>query len=251
VRDRNSVHLVIIDNGSSPKYEIEELKKHYNNISLVRYDWNLGYFYPLLQINERYPQSEYIGLCHNDIFIYEEGWEKKVEDCFKEDKKLYLIGFAGTTAIDKKGGYASSMKTNFLGLKGQSQYFLGKPLRGFTPALAVDSLFMLFRREAIDMLKINNKIALYHWYDRIWSMRLIEKGYHVGIFGASIDHKSGVTAFGDKYKTDAIKWCKDHNLNYRPDPDEVIYKYLQDKYIEEFKHIIPAKIDKDFKVEKT
>lgn len=251
VNNKNLVHVVIVDNDSSLKYEIEELKKHYDNVSLIRNNKNLGYFYPLLQIQDRHPLVKHIGLCHNDIFIYEKNWEKKLIDCFKKDEKLFLIGLAGTTAIDKSGGYASSMKTNFLGLKGQSQYFLGEPLRGFSPVLAVDSLFMLFRKEAIELLDIDESISLYHWYDRIWSMRLIEKGCHVGVYGASIDHKSGVTAFGAKYKENAIKWCEDNNLNYRPDADETIYKYLQKKYVEEFKHIIPAKIDKNWKIKKT
>lgn len=211
----NEVNVVVIDNGSrTQKYSPFDFphKNYPFNIKLKQNKQNLGYYLPLRQLYEEYPDAEFIGLMHNDVFIYEPGWEERIVNEFRKDQHLGLIGLVGSNEVDSNGGRGGGTMCNFNGTRGQSQS-AGLKITELHPAMILDSLFMMFRREVIPQLLIDEKIAPCHFYDKIWSMRTIENNWRVGCLGLEIDHMGGMTAIGDtQYWDDAVSWCKANNI---------------------------------------
>ena len=117
---------------------------------------------------------------HNDLILYEKGWDKRAEAAFEINVKLGLIGLCGSREVDERGGRGAYTVCNFMGreirvgdkvYKGQDAS-AGTHIDGFEPAIVLDSLFMLFRRDVIPHLVAANEkwenITLAHFYDRIW-----------------------------------------------------------------------------------
>jgi len=219
-----------------------------------RREKNLGFYKPLQEIS-RFSTSLFIGLLHNDLFIYEEGWDKRVEAAFEADPKLMLIGFCGSDQVDERGGRGTGTMSNFAGIRGQLQIHTGRQITDLRPALILDSLAMIFRREAIPLLGIDDNIVPCHFYDKIWCLKLIDQGFHVGVMGVLCDHIGGQTSVGvARYNKDAEEWCDAHRLPFNQsnpaDAAHQIYLEAERRMFAEFgpKGLIPSRVDQDYTV---
>lgn len=240
--------FVIVDNNSEKKYNEKDYKANFA-VKIIRNKENLGYYYPLKQLEELYPEAGYLGLVHNDVVFYEEGWDDRVEKEFNFDQRLGCIGFCGSWAIDRQGGRSYGTVCNFKGDRGQPQGLSGHRINDRKPSISLDSLFMLFRKETIATLGIDENIALCHFYDRIWTLREWKNGWHVIVLGILIDHMGGMTSCAPRYQEDAKKWCKKHGLPLIDgNGDLTIYKEAERRYKAEFAEYIPAIVDDNYNV---
>lgn len=247
------VKVVVIDNGSRETYDLSEfpVAEYPFQFTLLKNKENLGYYYPLLQLYEQYPDAEFLGLMHNDVFMYEPGWEARIVAEFRKDQHLGLIGLCGSNEVDTNGGRGGGTMCNFNGTRGQSQA-AGLKITDLRPAVCLDSLFMLFRREVIPQLQIDDHIAPCHFYDKLWALRTVENHWRVGVLGLEIDHMGGMTAIGDtQYWEDAVTWCKKEGIelvkNGAGDPDGGLTVYLEaeKRFLSEYrdqKKRIPCRI---------
>ena len=96
--------VLIIDNASKKSYSIYEKYDYNFEVRTVGLATNQGYYQPLKLLADEYPDEELIGLIHNDMVIYERGWNERMEQCFKDDDKLALVGLCGSSEIDERGG---------------------------------------------------------------------------------------------------------------------------------------------------
>ena len=121
---------VTIDNGSTPAYQ--------GNL-VIRNEVNRGYYYPLKQLYDTFPEADLIALVHNDVLFYERGWDMRLRASFIKDPKLGLVGFAGSAQIDAAGGRGTGTMMNFRGAQGQQpgQVFASPDLS--QPALSIRS----------------------------------------------------------------------------------------------------------------
>lgn len=245
---------VVIDNGSVQPYECCH-EMNGKKIDVIRNEKNLGFYYPLKQLYEAYPDEEYIGIMHNDLMLYELGWDRRMMQAFHDDPQLGLIGLCGSREVDERGGRGGYTVCNFMGLevpvkdqiwKGQDPS-AGARVEGLSPALVLDSLFMLFRRDVIPHLEKTwedwDQITLAHFYDRIMPLRTIEAGYRVGVMGSDCDHIGGLTTTGnERYRDDCIEWLEERGIPY-DNPETEMYLVAERRYLSEYrdeKKFLPA-----------
>lgn len=253
--------LVIVDNRSDRPYLRKDFpKKLPFDIEFKYYPENKGFYYPLIDLYNQYP-DELIGLIHNDLLLYEQGWNKRMAQCFTDDPKLGLIGLCGSNEIDQLGGRGAGTMVFFRGAevkvgdrtyKGQDQA-AGMRITHLAPSACLDSLFMMFRRDVIPHL-MNERdpwadVTLAHFYDRIWPIRTIEAGYRVATLGVECDHIGGITTTGNmRYREDCIKWLDKRGLPYE-DPETEMYLIAERRYLGEYreeKRFLPCIVGADY-----
>lgn len=243
-----NVRIALIDNASDTP--IPPLSSLPVPVDIIRNEKNRGCFYPLKQLYDAYPQADYIGIMHNDVFMYQVNWDKKIEEAFVNNESVGMLGAAGSDQADVAGGRGTGTMHNFLGKLGQPQG-TSRKVQGLHPAVLLDSLFMMFRRNVIPRLKISDDILLYHFYDKIWSMRVIEAGYNVAVLGLALDHIGGMTATADeKYKEDAKLFCLEHRIPLiEDDAEKTLYYEGERRLLSEYrdkKSYIPCRIDDEW-----
>lgn len=245
---------VIIDNGSEKPYPEHKIVNGWQ-VQTIRNKENVGYYTPLKQLYDQYPDEQYIGLMHNDLMLYEPGWDRRMIDAFEADPQLGLIGLCGSREVDERGGRGGYTVCNFMGREvkvGKKIWYgqdpsAGRRIDGIEPAIVLDSLFMLFRREVIPHLvhgsELWKDLTLAHFYDRIWPIRTIEAGYHVITMGSDCDHIGGLTTTGnERYRDDCIKWLDERGIPYE-NPETEMYLVAERRYLSEYrdqKRFLPA-----------
>jgi hypothetical protein len=257
-RHFKNTKVVIIDNGSDKPYESDDPDVH-----VIRNEENIGFYQPLKQLYDTYPDEEIIGIMHTDLMLYEPGFDLRMLTEFGHDPQLGLIGLCGSREVDERGGRGAYTVCNFMGRevqvgeqvwKGQDPS-AGRRIEGIEPAIVLDSLFMLFRREVIPHLVRDDEkwedITLAHFYDRIWPIRTIEAGYHVVTMGSDNDHIGGMTTTGnERYRNDCIKFLEDRGIPY-DNPETEMYLLAERRYLGEYrdqKRWLPAIIREGYDV---
>lgn len=258
VSDPANFHLVIVDNKSDTPYNLQDyvklLKKNPFKMSLITEKENVGYYYPLKQMTEQYvtnEQTDLVGLVHNDVIFYEKGWDKRMQESFDQNNSVGLIGLCGSYEVDSNGGRGGGTMCFFNGTKGHPQS-AGERIYELRPGVILDSLFMMFRATVVPHLGIDEEITMCHFYDRIWSLKTIAKGWAVGVLGVEIDHMGGITSVGEpRYREDGIEWCKKHNVPLIDgQSDLTIYKLGEQRMFDEFRDgepkLIPMQVSKNW-----
>lgn len=245
--------VVIYDNNSEKPYNYKEFIDCSFPIEIIHSPTNDGYYIPLKKIYDKYP-DELIGLIHNDMIMYERSWNERMAHSFANDPKLGLVGLCGSNEVDDRGGRGGGTVCYFRGgdvvvgertITGQTQA-AGRRTNDLVPSACLDSLFMMFRRGAVDKLEDDwDNLPMAHFYDRIWPLRLVRDGWHVATLGVECDHLGGMTSTGNvRFRNDCIKWLEDRNIPY-DNPETSLYLEAERRYFREFKDtgFIPCRID--------
>ena len=260
---RDDTRIVVYDNGSEEPYTLKELKRVALGlrIDLMRDKKNIGYYLPLQRVTKQYKSrpDSLLGLMHNDVMVYEEGFDQRLVDAFINDNKLDLVGFFGSNEIDNFGGRGAGSMGWFRGgitrvgnsnYEGQDQS-AGARIADLRAAGCLDSLFMMFRRTAIDYLDIDEDITLAHFYDRIWPVKVLENNRRVAVLGVEIDHIGGLTTTGsNRYREDCIAWLEERDIPYE-NPETEMYLVAERRYLSEYrdqKRFIPLIVNGDYSV---
>jgi len=220
--------MILIDNASSPAFLVKERSQ------LIHNKKNLGSFYPLKQLYDKYPDADIIGIMHNDCAIYEKGWDERLSKMFELDKKLGAVGLFGWQKVDKFGIDHNPIGNSFEESKPVIKY---KRVTQLTPALTLDSMCMFFRRSVIPLLDIQKDMMIRHGYDKIWPMRLREHGYKTAVSGFSFQHK-GQSMFEDPDYMKTMKKSYDArwNLDFPVESIEGMMLFeARVRFVEEFK----------------
>jgi hypothetical protein len=248
--DPTSFLLVIIDNGSDPVYRREDFPVHFP-LEIWRYETNQGYYLPLRDLI-KYPNATdpaIYALAHNDCFMYEHGWDRRLREAYVNDPLLGIVGFCGSDEVDRLGGRGGGTMCLFRGEKGQNQS-AGKRVTGIHPAVVLDSLFMAFRREVAEILVAQEDPTPAHFYDKIWPMRSIEAGWRVAVMGSEVDHLGGTTLVAEPaYTRDMERWCRESGIDPGENPGMAVYLEAERRWLTEYresKRIIPGRVGTDY-----
>jgi hypothetical protein len=206
-----SIEIVIIDNASDTPYDT-----HGPQIKLTRLEQNMGYYFPLKLIAEMSTNADIVCLMHNDLAIYEQGWDRRLMDAFLADSKLGMVGVCGSDEIDDRGGRGGGTMCNFRGFNGQLQEHTGRRETGLHPALIFDSMFMAMRQPVVDCLGIDNHIVPCHFMDKLFPIKAIKAGWKCAVLGLEVDHQGGRTSVGSRFESDCALWCDKERLVYEP-----------------------------------
>ena len=201
--------LVLVDNASPHPYRRDDFDVPFR-MRILRNERNEGNFYPLRQVDDLEPGHEIVVLSHNDVVYYEDGWNARVEEEFRKDPLLGLLGFAGSPEIDARGERAvGTTWSNLRGVVGEPAEKGGKRDTGLHPVVAIDGLFMAFRRGALNAITLDPSLPPAHYYDYIWGAEIIEAGWHLATLGVGIDHTgwSTATALAEDLDGEWGRWC--------------------------------------------
>jgi hypothetical protein len=248
--DPHELHVVIIDNGSVAPYSEKYWKgmRLWNfELSVQRSEINRGYYRPITDLADMATSADIVGLCHNDLIIYEDGWDRRLREAFVSHGNLGIIGFCGSNEVDSRGGRGGGTMMNFRGEKGAKSEHTGRKINDLQPAAILDSLFMAIRQPVVSCLGVDDNIALNHFGDRVWPLRAIENGRTVGVLGIEIDHMGGQSLNIPKIEEDSRLWLEEHNI---PIPDgiqagTVVYQESERRYLTEYrdlKRMIPGRV---------
>lgn len=254
--------LVIIDNASEVPYDHRDYTGFGFQVDVIRNEENVGYYTPLIDLFRKYP-DEQIGLIHNDMVLYESGWDSRMAAAFANDPRLGLVGLCGSNEIDERGGRGGGTMCFFRGadvqvgdrtIKAQSQD-AGRRIVGINASCTLDSLFMMFNRQVIEQLHPEgydwHDITLAHFYDRIWPLRVIEAGYRVATMGVECDHLGGMTTTAnERYRADCIRWLEERSYIY-DNPETEMYLIAERRYLSEYreqKKFIPCIVGPGYEI---
>jgi len=218
---------MIIDNGSTDP--VEEFMRKYlkpKRLNYIRNQENLGLVKTYQQIYENC-QTDILAILHNDVFVYEKNWDKRVISKFEEIPDLGGIGFFGAQGCGPIGervqkvqhsgqmsGLSNMLEAEVHGLRMTEEY---------KPAAIFDGFAMIFRME---MLKkaggIDQRYHYHHIYDRDIPLTSLSLGYKNIILNVPCHHWSGMTANRPEYQNwiaqklarpvgKADKWTHDTN----------------------------------------
>lgn len=242
-----NIHVYIIDNNSARPYRRSDIPKVPFPVTILRNDFNVGYYYPIVQLSEKATAADQIGLMHNDVFVYGEAWDYRLTETFVFHSQIGLVGFCGSDEVDERGGRGGGTMCNFRGERGPSAEATGKRVGGLHPAILLDSLFMVMRAVCVPLLEVDERIVPCHFYDKIWPMRLYVKGWHTAVAGVEIDHMGGQTAVGmlQRFSQDCREWCGRVGMDAGEDPALTVYLEAERRFLSEFREqrgLIPGRL---------
>ncbi len=252
--------IIILDNASDPVFDYNILNlKDTRNIKIIRLEKNIG-VYPTLWEALKYTDADIIAYFHSDLMLCEKSWDDRVKKEFEDRTNLGLLGFIGSDEIDSQGGRGLGTSSNFQGNQhinsdvqgnkkswtGSKAEVHGKRLEGFMKVAVVDGCAMIFRRTVLESIKQRVNFPPHHFYDKLLSCEVQEKGFDVGVLGIGCDHISGQTVNQeDAYQKMAEIWCNEHGINRTHNWDDAVYHEAQAQWLSEYretKHFIPRKV---------
>lgn len=250
--DKNDI--VMVDNGSLPAYE------QIGDIN-IRYKVNVGgnSVFHRWKVDDWFGgrEPDLLAFFHCDLMIHEEGWDNRVIEQFEADPDLALVGFVGSHEIDELGGRGAGTMLNYAGKffpgigQASPAEAHGRRMTGFEPAAVLDHCSMIFRREMLEQLTPQeNNYAPFHFYDRILSCEVLEKGWHIGVLGIEVDHFSGGTGPGAG-EADALmrRWLNEENILFPKDrPDVAMYIESERRFKSRFKGFFPLRVMPDYSI---
>ena len=216
--------IIIIDNASFVPYENEHARTIYNTE-------NKG-FWPSMLEGIMAAQSNTVVCMHNDVFLFDVAWDVRIQSHFQADDKLAIAGLFGARGVAINGGRIHP-EGNMLGRKyGTNQNLHGHVQTGNHPSVVFDSLFMAFDREKLYTIDYET-IPMFHWTDRVVTLRLLKAGFHALTIGIGFDHGGSWTSV-KSLNTLAEDWCKANNLPMEENWNMTVYKYGERMFREEF-----------------
>jgi hypothetical protein len=229
-----SIRIIVVDNVSKTPYMQDwTMQACYAGVEIttLRNEKNRGYYHPLSQIAQMATTADIVVLMHNDLFIYEPGWDVHLINAFIGNRRLGMLGVCGSNEIDDRGGRGGGTICNFAGRVGQLQEHTGKRVTGLHRAAILDSMFMAMRRPVVDSLNIDEHIAPCHFYDKIWPLMAINAGWEVGVLGLLVDHQGGLTTTGALFEQFCREWCLQEQIPFSDSAGLAVYLEAEKRFL--------------------
>jgi glycosyltransferase involved in cell wall biosynthesis len=247
----NDTEWLIVDNGSTDPYE-DFLTRYLKptRLNYIKNKENLGLVKTYQQMYENCG-TDLIAFLHNDVFIYEKDWDKRVIKKFEEMPDLGAIGFFGAQGVGPIGeriqdieipgqmaGWSSMLEADVHGMRLHDE---------FKPAAVFDGFAIIMRMEILKKAGgIDQTYQFHHLYDRELGLLTLAYGYKNIVLNIPCHHWSGMTANRPEYQTWIDK--KTQNKGYIGD------KYTHDKntqiFNEKWRDYLPIYIENDFSFRK-
>jgi len=253
--DSETTTLILIDNGSYtplPRYDAD---------ILIRYPENIGgnaVFHELLPELELL-RIDVVAYLDCDLMVRDPNWSKKILDCFNADPLLGMVGFVGSNEIDGSGGRGRGTMSSFIGSTYRTGHASpasvhGKVATHVHPAAVLDHCSMIFSLKVLKGLPSQKEIHTPgHFYDRVLSCEILNRGYHMAVVGVACDHFSGGTGNGVINRDNLYrKWLTAHNLPADTEnPDMEIYKEGERRFLSKWRDelkFIPLLVNNDYSI---
>jgi len=250
----DDVEWMIIDNGSTDP--VEEFVRRFlkpKRLKYIRNEENIGLVKTMQQAYENC-ETEILAISHNDVFIYEKDWDKRVLSYFKEIPKLGAASFFGAQGCGPRGERIQDIPMYLppTTMAGMSNLLEGE-LHGFIlekewhPCAIFDGLIMIF---SMEMLKKGNgfdqRYYYHHIYDRDASLESIRRGYNNIVVNVPCHHLCGLTANRSEYQSWVDKKVNKQNFT----GDKWTHDTNSDLFEQKWKDVLPIYVNDDFSLRK-
>lgn len=244
--------LIIFDNGANIKENQENFFKSYVFPQMP--NPNGCFYWPqednrgLVQtMQDCYEKTDYDVLCfiHNDLYIYETGWDQDVLDVFAGSPKAGLVGIFGA-----KGVFQNSVRFHVWNNLVEAEVH-GYRLISGSPSINVgvlDGMFMAASRKMLDTRGgVDTNFDIHHYYDLDLSLESIDRGFDNYIIPLYAHHVSGQTACKPAFQDWASAREGEKRGMEQPMPRaeyEVYYVENLRRFTQKWGHRLPYHVDK-------
>jgi GT2 family glycosyltransferase len=195
--NKDAVELVVLDNGSTDgtmAFLERFVLPHFPNRRVIQHAENTGVIPSMNQLVQD-STGEVIALLHNDLYVFERGWNERVVAEFEADPRLGLAGFLGAKAIVQNGG-RGGVYSNLLEAE-----IHGTRETGTQTVVVFDGLALIGRRTMFAQVGgFDTNLTYHHFYDRQLSVDAYLAGWTSKVIGIFCHHRSGVTANRPQYQ---------------------------------------------------
>jgi len=237
---------LIIDNGSTDP--IETFFRHTlkpKRLNYVMNDNNVGMVNTYNQIFSLV-QTDLVAVLHNDVYVYEKWWDRRVIHQFETIDRLGSLGFFGSQGVGPIGqriqdpefpgqmaGCSNLLEAEQHGLR------LREPYR---PVAILDGFAMVFDMQMIHAAHgLDTRYQYHHLYDRDLPLTSLSLGYKNIVLNIPCHHQSGVTANRHEYQA----WI-DRKLKMKAGADAWTHDHNSHLFYEKWKPYLPLYVEKDF-----
>lgn len=202
--------LLIVDNGSNPPVR-DWLKGLRDQDLVIRNEENVGVMPALNQaydVAKRY--SDFIFYTHNDVMIYEKGWDEKLVRILSEQQNIGVAGFYGAKGIGTPGIYQSPyQQSQMIRIENVSNCHRMDPVHGYRPirggqeveeVAVMDGFSLIVNVELLNKLGgFDRRYPIHHMYDNDICLESLDKGYRNIVIAMDALHYGGRTDVGEDW----------------------------------------------------
>ena len=245
-----AVEWLIIDNGSVDP--VEDFVRHTlkpKRLNYVKNSENLGMVATYNQIFN-ICETDLVAVLHNDVFVYEKNWDRRVIKYFETLSPLGALGFFGAQGVGQIGERIQDPEipgqmagiTNLLEAE-QHGIRLREPYRA---AAILDGFAMIFNMEMVKKAGgLDTRYQYHHLYDRDLPLTSLSLGYKNIVLNVPCHHQSGVTANRHEYQA----WI-DQKLHLKSGGDAWTHDKNSHLFYDKWKDVLPLYIETDFSFRK-
>jgi GT2 family glycosyltransferase len=235
---------LIIDNGSTDPIEDFILKFiKPKRMNFIRNESNVGLVKSYQQAYENCT-TEFLAITHNDVFVFEKDWDKRVVKLFEEMPDLGGVGFFGSAGCGPVGERIQDVK--YSGQMAGLSNMLEAEVHGmrldkeWEYVSIFDGFMMIFRMEMLKKVGgFDQRYKYHHIYDRDASLESLRQGYKNIVVNVPCHHLSGLTANRSDYQD----WIK--KLQGREDGDMFTHDENSKIFREKFDSVLPLYVESD------
>lgn len=243
---KGPVDLLIIDNAAT----IDEGQKRFFT-DFVKPKWpgkilyaaqpdNLGVV-KSLQFAYENTDSDIVAFIHNDLYIYEEGWDKQVINWFTEYPETGLLGFFGAEGVHPSSGrfnvWNNMLEAEIHGWRAETH----------KEVAVLDGLCMIASRKMLDVREgVDLSYDVHHFYDLDLSLESLDRGFKNYILPIYCHHQSGITACKPLFQEWANGYVEDKdwtkNFEDKPTGENKLYHKNLERFKAKWSHRLPYHI---------
>jgi len=182
-----------------------------------------------MQFAYEHSDHDILAFLHNDLYVYDYGWDRLVLKLFEDHPKAGLGGFFGAEQVTPDG-HRGYVWNNML----EAEIHGGRT-REMCEVLVLDGMSLIASRKMLDAGGgVDRSFDTHHFYDLDLSLESINRGFRNYCLPIFIHHQSGVTACGPDFQ----EWSK----GYIEGGEPALYHKNRAHFTEKWKDYLPYRL---------
>ncbi len=231
--------LIVIDNSSTdgtPDFIHNEVAPRVPRFEYIRNEGNQGVWGSLRQGYEA-ATGELLAFIHNDVALFEKGWNLRFASYFERIPRLGVAGLHGSRWCLAEHPWRADSFSNMLLAEAYGQ----RLRREFMPVAVLDGFCIVCCREILDQAGgIDARYVCHHMYDFELSLLSLSQGYVNIVVDISCRHIGWITSESTHYR----KWASE--VMGTPAGDETAMNLNRARFLEKWGHFLPVFVDEKF-----